>query len=1082
MAADRASTALTGVFAPGSPPLAPLLRTLAVTPARFTSPGETIRVEFAFSNLGGAAATAVRVRFTLPSGVTAIAGSDTVDGEALDGESLVAPGGALLGDLPPNMQRRVACSYRVDDPVEDGTELLFQAALATEETAVVGSNAERLVVRSLPVLTSAQTVLTLESAPEVRPGDIVVVRARIFNTGSSSAHDLRAVLPVPQHTAYVQRTARIAGRTLLDETDEPFDFTGENIIALRLAPGASIDVEYQAIVDAPLPDGTRLRASGTISSRETAEFALRSSEIAVVSPVEFGGSETGLTVFCDDVVTPGTRIPMTLRATNMGPGDAQNLGVQFELPPGLVYTPGSAHVDGQPVAEDALGTAAFSFGSLGAGRTIEAGISAIVTTPEQGGETVLPIAASLRWRGGERRFSRTLRVRTSSRFTRARNFIDVDRGVAEAREDVTFTAHVFNDGTAPEHDVRLRVIPGAYLQDVRIAETPDEPVPYAEPFNVGVVQPHHERTFVIRARVTAPIPDRSQLAFGAVLESSSGTFDLGVATVVVRSRPFVEASSCSWEREVREPLRPGETHDLLVRFTNDGSDALRDARLSLQLPQELALERAQNARRSGADLEFGEVAAETTVDARVALRLLRAPSEGRTLRIEGLLAGRGIRAVRLEPIESPTSAPAEFAPDAQLRALPGEAVNAGERIAYEIVLRNSGDGPAENLVVRATPSNLAVYVPGSTTLGGMRIADDLGASQLWSQRGLLLTDVNPGVELRIAFEMVVIAPLPAGTAIETRAAVEWDGGGSLALAAPVLHVLSSPVLEGSQAGTPISVAYLLPQLQTPVAEAIVPPPPEPPREPVIPQVMGSATAQPAIGEPPAHAPAEAPASIGTAVFIEFDDASLDRAIRQLERTEAGGLIPHLFAIRAFMPNAVAGAQPDVAARIENAWRGAGSALERFFVRLTVPRLSVTAKDLEDRESRGALQTFLTSICTTEPAPLPWRAAGRVRLSATLDLDQLGPRVKALEQAPLGALLPWVICARIMGTKIESDGGAASDALVLYRRELLKVFSVLETLPLPEFHRVLGTSANRGLDEALATVLDALRAAIHVGVE
>src|SRR5579884_4137010 len=115
------------------------LRTLVVTPGRTVSPGETIRVEFAFSNMGGAPATGVRVRFAAPSGVSPIEGSDTLDDAPLETERLIATEGAALGELAPNAQRRVACSFRVDERIEDATELFFQAALSTDLTPVVGS-------------------------------------------------------------------------------------------------------------------------------------------------------------------------------------------------------------------------------------------------------------------------------------------------------------------------------------------------------------------------------------------------------------------------------------------------------------------------------------------------------------------------------------------------------------------------------------------------------------------------------------------------------------------------------------------------------------------------------------------------------------------------------------------------------------------------------------------------------------------------------------------------------------------------------------------------------------------------------
>ncbi len=74
-----------------------------------------------------------------------------------------------------------------------------------------------------------------------------------------------------------------------------------------------------------------------------------------------------------------------------------------------------------------------------------------------------------------------------------------------------------------------------------------------------------------------------------------------------------------------------------------------------------------------------------------------------------------------------------------------------------------GRWPADQLIVRAVPSNLAVYVPGSTTVNGRLVPDDVGTSALWSQRGLVLTEIDPGVEVRVHWEMVAVAPLAAGT-------------------------------------------------------------------------------------------------------------------------------------------------------------------------------------------------------------------------------------------------------------------------------------------------------------------------------
>ena len=1087
-APDRAQPgALTGVFAPGSLPLMETLRTLVVTPSRAVSPGELIRVEFAFSNLGGAPATGVRVRFANPSGVTYVEGSDAVDGAALEGTSFVAAAGADLGELAPNAERRVACSFRVNERVEDGIELVFQAALVTDQTPVVASNAERLLVRSEPQL---QTQVKIAAPERPKAGDLIAIRATILNTGSASARDVLAFVPVPAHTKYVQRSARVAGRALLDTGDEPFDYSTDQVIAAALPPGGTVDLEYQAIVDAPLADGTQITAGATISSREIGEFTVAADPIVVQSLPDFANEDTALTVFCDEFVSPGTRVPMTVRALNSGTGDAHGVSITIELPQGIAYTPGSSHVDGQPVSDEAFNANTFALGTVAANRVVDVGISGIVVIHD-GDE--LPIGVTLRWKDSsapsgvaERRFSRRLRIRVSSRFTRARNYLEVDRTIAQSRQDVTYTARVFNDGTAAADDVRLRVIPGAFLEDVRISETPDEPVPYNEPFSLGVVQAHAERVFTIQARVASPVPDRTQLTLGAVLEFGSGTFDLGVANVIARSRPHVSPEGCTWVREESANLRPGQTHDITIRFTNDGADTLRGAQLELLLPPELAIERTQNARRDGTTLHFGAVAAETTHEARVSVRLTRPPRRERALTIEGTLTGRGISPVQFDPLMIVTQADPAFAPGAQLLSNPSETIKAGERVAYELHLRNSGDGAAERLLVRAVPPNLTVYIPGSTQLNGISISDDLGTSQLWSQRGLLLTDVNPEVELRVRWEMLVVSPVAAGTAIDMRAVVEWDGNQSLALSAPSLTVLSAPSMQAGSAGTPISVAQLVPPIKTPAPEAIVPPA-EPaieaaPERERLPEI--ARTAPMAIQPPPSEADAAAENAgqpeAAPVLYLDLSAEELAQALRAIEMSDAGGLVPHIFAIRALFPNALAGADAQTAQILHNAAIAMRAPLDRLFVRLRVPRLTITAKDLEDRDSRFALRDVVAAVLAAPAEPLADRGGGVVRLSGTVDPAALRARYDELETAPLGSVVPWIVNAQLLGTRIEH--ASRSDVLGLYRNELLKVFGVLETLPMPEFHRVLSSSVNRTLDDALGAVVDALRAATPVGID
>ena len=1084
-----ASTSLTGIFAPGSPALVESLRTLVLEPDRAVTPGETIRVHFSFSNLGGAPATGARVRFAHPQGVEHLAAGDAVDDAALPEGSFIDPSGAAIGDLEPNGQRRVSAVFRVNPTIEDGSELVFQAALVTDQTPLVGSNVERLFVRSRPDLENSATFVTIVGPSTPRPGDAITVRAVVRNTGSSSAHDVVVVMPAPDHTTYVARSARIDGRVVAGVEEEAFDYDSSTVVSERLAPAQSVVIEYQATIDSPLGDGTRIKAQGTVGSRETSEFSISSSEIVVLSPVDFDGDDTALAVISDDVVTPGMRVPMVVRAMNTGTGIAERVQIAFILPQGLVYAPGTAHVDGQPVSDEAISDLTFSLGSLAAGRMVEAGITATVAVPATA-ETALPIDAALRWKTGERSFSRRLAVRVAPRFSRARNYVETDRGVAQAREELAFTVHVFNDGTAPESDVRLRLIPGLYLENLRIGESVEDTIPYDVPVALGFVHPHQERVFTVLTTIASRVPDRSSVTLGAVLEHGGGAIDLGTATTVVRSRPTVE--SVAWELTSHEPLRPGRTVDAIVRVVNSGSDVLRDARLSLTLPPELAIERAVDARRDREGLAFADIPAETTHESRITMRLSRAVGGNRTLALEGWLHGKGISPVQFAPLEVSTFAQAQFGQSAQILAIPSESVNAGERLYYEIRLRNDGDGPADRLTVRVVATNLAVYVPSSTTINGLAIADDAGASQLWSARGLVLADVNPSVDLRIRWEMMVMAPLAAGTALDTRAILAWGEGTTFAVAAPTVRVQAQPSLSESTAGTPLSIARIFP-VERAVAELPPLPEPEPleaapavpPREApprAITELVESITvAQESLAATVPGAPA-GERVVAPVLYLDFTADRLGNTLRMIERsTSAGGLVQHLFAVRLLFPEHAQDAPASVDEAFANASRALRAPLEKLFVRLRMPRLTITGKDLEDRESRDALRDVVESLSFAPTASPKAPNDGIVRVTGAIELDVVRALLPDLESAPLGAVTPWLINAQLLGTTIY-HGNVRSDTLETYRGELLHVLSVLNELPIEEFHRVLTSSVNRTLDEALANAIDALRGAAQIVLE
>jgi uncharacterized repeat protein (TIGR01451 family) len=809
---------LTEVFAPGAPSLPEGLRTLVVSPDRQVEPGTTVRATFAFYNFGGAAATGLRVRFNLPDGLRYVAGSARVDDRALDdarGEtSLLAPNGADVGEVPPGVERRIALAYVVAPTIENGAVIELQAALVANETEVIGSNVARLVALSAPALQNPETVTSLQAVRVPEPGEEIHVAARVHNSGHATAHDVVVVLPVPDWTSYVPGSARIDGRevTIDERGGDPFGFGNATIASTALAAGATLVVEYRARIDSPLDDNTRIVLGGAIASSETAEFELARAELTVRSASRFDTDATRLVVDAPSEVEPGRRVRVALIAENAGTCAADDVRLRVTLPDGLRYAPGSRALDGRSVGEsDDAG--AFVVPRIEAGRRVEAAVDAYVVSPAVDG-TPLRIAGSLQWATGSRTFERTLTVRSSPRFLESRNTLALD-GAAQVApgSEVRATIRIANDGTAQATGVRVAIEADPALQSLRYNDgTGPEARVQPSGIDVGTLAPSATRTFTLIGTVASPIADRFAIRLRARLENDqTPAVALGQLEVVVRSRPrFVPATS-TLAYPAGEALRPSGHGDIQVVVVNDGTDAARDVRLQLDVTDAARIEAVDGATRVGTTLLFGDVLPGARAEAAVRLRLARLVARGTTITVNGRLEAVGLLPFALAPVTIPTVAEPRFDDGATLRTQPAETVDAGEALYVRLAVRNTGDGAASRLVVRAPMPAHTTYLPGSTAVNDVPLLDIDGSSVLLSKTGLVLEDVDPGVEVSVRYCAIVNTPLTAGTLISAHTDLIWDGGGALGLSSPAVRVRSTPAFAVRAHGLPFSVSGIAPR-------------------------------------------------------------------------------------------------------------------------------------------------------------------------------------------------------------------------------------------------------------------------------
>jgi uncharacterized repeat protein (TIGR01451 family) len=808
---------LTEAFAPGAPSLPEGLRTLVVSPDRSVEPGATVRATFAFYNFGGASATGLRVRFNVPDGLRYVPGSARVDDRPLDdarGEtSLLAPNGADVGEVPPGVERRISLAYVVAPTIENGAALDLQAALASNETEVIGSNVARLIASSAPELENPETIASLEAVRVAEPGEEIHVAARVHNSGHATAHDVLVVLPVPDRTAYVGGSAKIDGReAAIDERGgDPFGFGNATIASQALAAGATLVVEYRARIDTPLDDNTRIVLGGAVASTETAEFELDRAELTVRSASRFDSDATRLVVDAPSEVEPGRRVRVALVAENGGTCAADDVHVRLTLPDGLRYAPGSRAVDGRSVSEsETPGT--FVFARIDAGRRVEAAIDAYVVSPAVDG-TPLPIAGALRWSTGSRAFERSLTVRSSPRFLDSRNVLSLDGPTQVVPGgEVRATIRIANDGTAQATGVRVVIEADPALQSVRYSDGGGEARVQPAGIDVGTLAPGAARTISLVGTVASPIADRFEIRVRARLESDqTPSLPLGQLELLVRSRSRFAPVTSTLSYMAGEPLRPSGHGDVEIVIVNEGTDTARDARLQVDVTPDARIEAVDGATRVGTTLLFGDIAPGTRVEATMRLRLARLVPRGTAITVNGRLEAVGLLPLALAPVTIPTIAEARFDDGATLRTQPSETVDAGEPLYVRLALRNTGDGAASRLVVRGQLPPHSAYLPGSTLVNDVPLLDIDGGSVLWSKNALVLEDVDPGVEVVVRFGTIVNTPLAAGTLIDAHLDATWDGGGTLAISSPAVRVRSTPAFAVRATGLPFSVSGIAPR-------------------------------------------------------------------------------------------------------------------------------------------------------------------------------------------------------------------------------------------------------------------------------
>ncbi|MBV9272114.1 MAG: DUF11 domain-containing protein, partial [Candidatus Eremiobacteraeota bacterium] len=761
---------------------------------------------------------------------------------------------------------------------------------------------------------------------------------------------------------------------------------------------------YRVRIDAPLENGTPVVARADVASQETAAFSLAQAAIVITASPEFADEHASFETQPPYEVQAGDRIDLRLRATNTGTTAAHNVNVAMMFASNVLPVRGATRLNGRPLRERKRDTFAYDIGTIDANETVDVTAQATVPAPQENGAR-LPLAIVLSWDGidgdrVERRFERALTVHAQPAFASKRSHIQRAATLeVMPGEECEATILLFNEGTAAASDVLVKIDADAPVEDLRVFENKSRLPLEQSAVTLGTIESGAMRKLVVRGRVRAPQPHGSSVRVTATVHCRElGEVALGdVAWKVVSHAYFAPHRVTLALADARE-LRPNQLADAIVTLHNDGSDAARDVRLRLYVSPEARIESVEGATRERAVLHFGEIAPGGEAHARIGLRLLRGLAKAYPVTIDAVLTAEGTLPVQLQPLNIATAAEPDFK-QGTIATVPSDAVEAGEPVEYTLYVRNGGDGPARNVAIRTDAADALVYVPNSTTVNDIPLRDSGVTSPLFGERGIVLSDVDPGVDATIRWREVVRANVAAGTTIARVVEIRYDGERTDEIRSSELHLRSAPAFATSIPGLPFGLdgvaagpAFGRLTQNALTEERFVELPPATPVS-----AFGHAVSHPLeiAGESELFAlDAAAPfVTEGIGTMLALSPERLQRTLRFLDEARFGGLVSHLFAVRAFMPDII-GTSP--APWLDAQRASLRELLDRLFIKLRLPNYVIAPRDLETKASRETLQTFLRFASSASGAPM---TNGTRTVLGSLDGGSLRDSLQELENAP-----------------------------------------------------------------------------------
>ncbi|MGL4848101.1 MAG: DUF7507 domain-containing protein, partial [Clostridium sp.] len=751
--------------------------------------GDVIPYTIVLKNTGNVNATSVLFKDTVPSGTTLNAGTLKLNGSAAPGN---LTSGVTVGTLAPNQVATITFdvtittipavnpipnegivdySYLVDPTQAPRTDSQISNKVTTTIKLALISNVDGGLVKSND-LTFAKV------------GDQITYTIPIKNTGNVDANNVLIKDTIPNGTSYVPSSLTVDGVPNAGSISS-------GITLGTIVPNGVKTISFKVLVDTipvpnPIPNQALIDYSFTVDTpNDTNTKNLSNTVLTTIAQAYIRPSDGGLVKLVDKAFADvGETVTYTVVLKNTGNVDATNVKLFDTIPNDTTLVSGSILVNGVAGTGD-LVTAGVTVGTIAPNAVATVQFKVIVNTIPTPNPLVNAADTTFSYLVGattvnDRNTTNSVQTKVNTAIiTNGNGSLTkaVDKAFADINDIVTYTITVTNTGNVDATNVIVKdTIPTdtTYVASSLTVDGVPNAGSISTGINIGTITPNGTKVVVFKVKVNTipnpnPIPNEALVSYGYKVNPTGVDTTKQALTNNVQTRVNTARISNNDGGLVKTVDKAndsvGNTLTYTITLKNTGNVTANNIVFKDTIPNNTSyvassstVDGIPNAGDPISGVSVGTLAPNEikVVQFKVTIDTIPTPNpipnQGQVSfdYIVDTVTNTSNSQTNLTNIVSTTVSQAYIRPEdgGLTKTVDKSSADVGDVLTYTIVLKNTGNVAANNVVVSDTIPSYTTYVPASLKVNGVANAGNIGT-------GINVGTINPNAVVTVQFQVHV---------------------------------------------------------------------------------------------------------------------------------------------------------------------------------------------------------------------------------------------------------------------------------------------------------------------------------------